>query len=388
MAAPGISQAPCGGGAAPAAGHGVSIVELFADDDRADRNQIVLRRQERRRLPITNPHVAKELLVTRQSGKAMEPLCVTIAPPPGGRNGLHVAHLSSESRPPSTSATPNSRASTRPRAPTTSSCRCSRARADTISLELATPAAGGLATLAAFSGAPRLGLGCIDHCDRRVPGRDGGRGSGTRRSGDGRLCSAFPLSSRPMKSLHSRTWLAVTGKTTEQILSDLDLRAGMAVTRQDGFALIGASSDAGWYLIVGDGFDHRLIQEPVLTKLSAGCEVLTCTCEVRNLSSAASGWRNGRRLWTVGYEGEDKPDEVAASGELPAGFAALKQEQIGKSEAEDAGDLLLDPLFEIPLELVNRAVGYRPDEPSRSFDGRFVRLAAANPTLKQRLFGG
>ena len=33
-------------------------------------------------------------------------------------------------------------------------------------------------------------------------------------------------------------------------------------------------------------------------------------------------------------------------------------------------------------------VGYRPDEPSPAFDGRFVRLKAVNPTIVQRLFGG
>jgi 5-methyltetrahydropteroyltriglutamate--homocysteine methyltransferase len=43
-----------------------------------------------------------------------------------------------------------------------------RVRVDTISLELATPAAGGLAALRRFPDAPRLGLGCIDHCERRV----------------------------------------------------------------------------------------------------------------------------------------------------------------------------------------------------------------------------
>jgi 5-methyltetrahydropteroyltriglutamate--homocysteine methyltransferase len=43
-----------------------------------------------------------------------------------------------------------------------------RVRAQTISLELATPAAGGLDALARFPSTPRLGLGCIDHCDRRV----------------------------------------------------------------------------------------------------------------------------------------------------------------------------------------------------------------------------
>ncbi len=68
-----------------AAGYGVSIVELFIDDDGADGNQIVLRRQERPRLPITNPSIVKELLITRQRGKKMEPLCVTIAPGEGSK---------------------------------------------------------------------------------------------------------------------------------------------------------------------------------------------------------------------------------------------------------------------------------------------------------------
>jgi 5-methyltetrahydropteroyltriglutamate--homocysteine methyltransferase len=43
-----------------------------------------------------------------------------------------------------------------------------RVRVDTISLELATRAAGGVGTLARFPAGPRLGLGCIDHCDRHV----------------------------------------------------------------------------------------------------------------------------------------------------------------------------------------------------------------------------
>ena len=115
-----------------------------------------------------------------------------------------------------------------------------------------------------------------------------------------------------MESLHSRTWLAVKGKAADAICNDLGLRAGMAVTRPRRFALEGAASDAGWYLIVADGRDHRLIQAPVLTRLSAGCGVLTCTVEERNLSSAAAGWRDGRRLWSVTYEGEDSPGEVVA----------------------------------------------------------------------------
>jgi 5-methyltetrahydropteroyltriglutamate--homocysteine methyltransferase len=43
-----------------------------------------------------------------------------------------------------------------------------KVRVGTISLEYATPIAGGPASLAKFPDNVRLGLGCIDHCDRRV----------------------------------------------------------------------------------------------------------------------------------------------------------------------------------------------------------------------------
>lgn len=43
-----------------------------------------------------------------------------------------------------------------------------KVRVGTISLEYATPVAGGLDSLAQFPDNVRLGLGCIDHCDRRV----------------------------------------------------------------------------------------------------------------------------------------------------------------------------------------------------------------------------
>jgi len=191
-----------------------------------------------------------------------------------------------------------------------------------------------------------------------------------------------------LKSLHSRTWLAVKGKTPAAICNDLGLNQGMAVTRPRHFALEGAMSDAGWYVIVADGRDHRLIQPEVLTRLSAWCEVLTCTVDDRNLSSAATGWREERQLWSVVYEGEENPGVVAAEGELPPAFAEIREKHIAMSEAEDAGDLLLDPLFEIPIEAVRHATGYRPDQSSPAFDGRFALLEASDPTLMQRLFGG
>lgn len=178
------------------------------------------------------------------------------------------------------------------------------------------------------------------------------------------------------------------GKSPEAILDTLDLRAGMAVARPRTFSLEGARSDAGWYLIVATGWNHRLVQGPVLTRLSGDCEVLTCTVDERNLSSAAASWQNGQRLWSMSYEGEERHGDVLVEGDLPLTVTMIRQDLTAKSQTPDAGDLLLDPLFEIPMEAVRHAVGYRPDEPSPAFDGRFVRLEAVNPTIVQRLFGG
>ena len=93
-------------------------------------------------------------------------------------------------------------------------------------------------------------------------------------------------------------------------------------------------------------------------------------------------------MWSVTYEGEDTPGEVVVEGTPPEPFAAIRDAFTARAQADDAGDLLLDPLFEIPIEVVRQIVGYRPDEPSPAFDGGFVLLEAVDPTFMQRLFGG
>src|ERR1051325_11168149 len=69
------------------AGYGLSMVELLTDDGPAD-NRIVVGREERRQLLHGKGGVVKELLVRRQAGKRMEPLCVTIQPG-GGSYGQY-----------------------------------------------------------------------------------------------------------------------------------------------------------------------------------------------------------------------------------------------------------------------------------------------------------
>lgn len=189
-----------------------------------------------------------------------------------------------------------------------------------------------------------------------------------------------------MKTTRPRSWLAVKGKSPEAVRSELHLRASSIPSNPAKYPLVGGSSEAGWYLIVAGGRDHRLIAEPVIRLLSAGCEVLTCTVDEQNIYSAAAGWRYGARVWSVTYEGEEAATDVVADGELPPAFPAIRTRFTVEAQAEDACDALVDPMFEIAVETVRSVIGYKYGEASPEFDGRFVILEATDRSWWQRLF--
>jgi quercetin dioxygenase-like cupin family protein len=70
-----------------AAGYGLSVIDLLADEPPPG-SGIVLHRADRRQLVPGQGGVVKELLVRRQAGKRMEPICVTIEPR-GGSEGQY-----------------------------------------------------------------------------------------------------------------------------------------------------------------------------------------------------------------------------------------------------------------------------------------------------------
>jgi hypothetical protein len=182
----------------------------------------------------------------------------------------------------------------------------------------------------------------------------------------------------------------VRGKPPEAIHAELRLRVG-SVPGDDNltFQIVGAGSDAGWYLIVANGREHRLIRETAVKPLSTGCEVVTCTADEQNTFSEAADWRDGQRVWSVSYDGEEGPADVVVSGEPPFEFSLIRDRYTAEAQAPDAGDALIDPMFEIPVELVHGVIGYKPRASSPAFHGRFVLLEGMDtPWYKRWTVGG
>jgi len=186
----------------------------------------------------------------------------------------------------------------------------------------------------------------------------------------------------------SLSWLAVRGKPAAAILSALGLRATGVPGIEGEAPVVGAASAAGWYLIVADKAEHRLIRPSVLERLSEGCEVVTCTVEEHVMFSEATGWRDGRQGWRVSHRGEDGPVGLEEAGELPANYPALRGALEARQAAEGGAEAEVDFLFDIPVALAQAFTGYRHDEASPAFEvPGFEVLEATGPAARTSWLG-
>ncbi len=72
--------------------------------------------------------------------------------------------------------------------------------------------------------------------------------------------------------------------------------------------------------------------------------------------SRLSGWKDGRRLWSVVHDSEEGEHHLEAEGDLPPDFVPIRDAVRSKSDEL--------PHFEIPCQLAARLTGYRYDAPA------------------------
>jgi hypothetical protein len=151
-------------------------------------------------------------------------------------------------------------------------------------------------------------------------------------------------------------------------------------------------------LVVADRSGHRLMRDPILQGLSGGCEVITGDVEEHVMVSIATGWKDGRRVWSVTHDGQRDMEHLQTEGDLPAAFTSIRDRL--RSEQQTAGGRKadVDYTFDVPVELAQTLTGYRHDAdiPGAGADPFEVLIetswsAAAStesPSLWKRFFGG
>src|SRR5438876_9355455 len=112
------------------------------------------------------------------------------------------------------------------------------------------------------------------------------------------------------------SWLAVRGKPPTAILTELGLcGTGVYDEVPDSPHIWGADLPGGWYLVFANRCDF--VDDLPLDRLSAAAEVVTCSVEEHVMVSCASGWSNGKELWSVAHDSELGIEQVEVEGDLP-----------------------------------------------------------------------
>ncbi len=160
---------------------------------------------------------------------------------------------------------------------------------------------------------------------------------------------------------YSLSYIAVKNKSKDEILKHLALQGTGEFEEyfETNNEAYGADLRNGWFLVVANGFESELFEDPILMQLSQGAEVLTCMVEEHCMHSVATGWTSGKKIWSVYHAGDgaDSQTNLTIDGKLPVEFEKIK-EQMFSEQAESDG---VDYMFDIPVELFSKATGFRYD---------------------------
>lgn len=153
-------------------------------------------------------------------------------------------------------------------------------------------------------------------------------------------------------------WVAVRGRTRGDVLRFLRLRPTGEHEEIPESEFDGIDLPDGWYAVIADDFGADLEQPRVLEGLSRGGEAVYVAVEEHVMFVEASGWRDGRRRWSVTHDSQKGECHLASEGDLPPAFPAIRERRL----AEQATDPGCDYVSEIPLDVAKSLTGFRHDE--------------------------
>ncbi len=175
----------------------------------------------------------------------------------------------------------------------------------------------------------------------------------------------------------SLSWLAVRGKDAEAVRRQLGVSGTGEHEDVPDSPLLGAELPTGWYLVVAN---HSVVEEtePV-SELSTGGEVVTCFVEEHVMYSRASGWKDGKRLWSITHDSQHGIDHLEAEGDPPAQFIPVRDRLTAKQISRGDADFI----FDIPVEVAHALTGFRHDRDiSGAADEPYERLERRRPVKK------
>ena len=154
-------------------------------------------------------------------------------------------------------------------------------------------------------------------------------------------------------------WIAIQGMSEEDVAEALGLVAGPDAAKA------GASIcmlPNGWRLLFTVEFDFPTPERMAL--LSAAGTAIALSADERTMFSVVRGYQHGKAVFAVEHDGGTHgARHIATAGAIPAAWNPILEKANREQDKEDAGDAMVDFVFDAPTALAEALCGYRDDQP-------------------------
>src|SRR5688572_13073995 len=159
----------------------------------------------------------------------------------------------------------------------------------------------------------------------------------------------------------SISWLAVSDMEPDAIHKQLGLLSSREFDPDIKYPFAGRVLPSGWYLVVANRCDSPMVRDDMLSSLSMSARVVAASIEEHVMYCFSTCWMNGKQEWRVQHEAEKGTRHLEVSGVPPEDLETLRQGALARQLCHD-DEIGVDYVFDVPLELARRVVGFRHDD--------------------------
>src|SRR5215471_16045564 len=168
------------------------------------------------------------------------------------------------------------------------------------------------------------------------------------------------------------SWILVDGIDQDTLFDALDLAPtdqtpGKHDLGTSRVPLAGATLKSGWCAVFAK---YALVMDittgtdpPRLTRLPEKSRSFTCVKLEHAMVSYSSLWYGGRYTWQIRHDSDQGVWHLETSGDLPPEFGGVRDEALQKQRAQEErrgpGELGVDCVFDVPLEMAAMLTGFR-----------------------------
>ncbi|MBC5786147.1 hypothetical protein H8N03_24625 [Ramlibacter sp. USB13] len=172
----------------------------------------------------------------------------------------------------------------------------------------------------------------------------------------------------------SFSWVAVHGKSAEEVLHSVGLVDTGEVASPGATAYAGAVLPGGWYLIWLKEFNHEWTEQLLAESISSECLAVGCTASESVNASRSVFCRDIEMVWEVSHVLDEGEDDLAVEGDPPDSLPAILA-----GARQRAAQARCDAVFDVPITLAHEICGFRHDAHAGL---RFTVLAPTDKLLR------